>query len=124
MPTCFTPASPASLTALLAQVSTASKPNAFATPVPAAPPIAFDNGAITPFMEPVIMSYPKSVNLYSLPEITLSLALIAVFTAAPAPAATRREAPPVTGANAAAPTAAIPEMISPTTSTHIFCPSL
>ena len=51
--------SPVSLTITLP----AFNPQTLATPVPTTPPRAFVIGAIAPFIEPVIKSYPKSFNL-------------------------------------------------------------
>ena len=45
------------------------------------------------------------------------------LTVAPTPAASTREAPPVKGAAAIAPTATIPDVTSATISVAIFCPS-
>ena len=126
--TCSTPSSITSLPAnfiacskpSLAVLSTAFKPKAFATEVPAAPPKPFVNGPINPLTKPVAVSYNPSFNSYFLLFPIQSDALIATFKPAPTAPATSKLAPPVNGAAAAAPIATIPDTTSATISVHIF----
>ena len=119
---CLAPCSIASFVPSFTTVKPSFLPTVFVTHAPT----PFVTGANKPLIEPVPASYNKSLPVYSLPPVIASPALTAILEPAPAAAARPspaiKEVPPVGTARANAPTATIPDTISPTTSTQVSCP--